>query len=735
MRACTRLALVCCLAFIVPAVSGATVFGTVTCIVHDAQHRPIPGATVTLAAERAEWTRTATTNPEGELRLSTVPVGDYSLDVQLAGFEPAHLTITVVSDTTPVVHVQLQVAGVNQAVTVSEGGSPMSMSSPILVNRADIAQTPGASRTNSLSMVTAFVPGSYVTHDQLHIRGGHQVSWLVDGVPVPNTNIASNVGPQFDPKDADYLEVHRGAYDAEYGDRTYAVFNMVPRTGFERDKEVEIVASAGNFRQTNDQVSLGGHTQRFAYYGSVSGNRSDLGLQPPVAEVIHDRQSGLSGFGTLLFNANADNQLRLVTSIRRDAYQVPNTAEAQAAGVDDVEREADAFVNLSWVRSFASGALLTVSPFYHRNATHFDGGAQDFPVATVDHRTSRYLGLQATYGADTGRHQWQIGFYGFHQRDEQTLGLTFNDGSHSPIDVSASPSGGVWSLFAQDTVRATSWLSLTGGIRQTHFSGGIVEDATSPRAGVTVRLPSLGWTVRGFYGRYYQGPPLLTASGPVLDFVTSANLALISLHGERDDELQAGVTVPVRGWTLDADVFRTKASNFFDHNSVGNSNVFFPLTIDGARIRGAEFTVRSPRAWKVAQVHLAYSRQVAEGFGGISGGLTDFSPDEGTFPLDHDQRHTLSAGLDAHLPRGIFGAMNAYYGSGFPDASGPARLPGHTTFDLSVGRAFGDNLSVSVTALNLANARVLIDNSPTFGGTHDNHPREVYAEVRYRFHY
>ena len=63
------------------------------------------------------------------------------------------------------------------------------------MNRLDIERTPGASRTNSLAMITDYVPGAYVTHDQLHIRGGHQTSWLVDGVPVPNTNIASNLGP------------------------------------------------------------------------------------------------------------------------------------------------------------------------------------------------------------------------------------------------------------------------------------------------------------------------------------------------------------------------------------------------------------------------------------------------------------------------------------------------------------------------------------------------------------
>ena len=200
----------------------------------------------------------------------------------------------------------------------------MTSATPItLVNRQEIERTPGASRSNSMAMITDFVPGAYVTHDQLHIRGGHQTSWLVDGVPVPNTNIASNLGPQFDPKDIDYMEVNRGSYSAEFGDRTYGVFNMVPRSGFERN-QAELVLSAGNFHQTNDQLSFGSHTgDRFAYYASLNGNRSDLGLQPPVANVVHDAVNGYGGFGSFIFNVDPSNQLRLVTSLRKDYYQIP----------------------------------------------------------------------------------------------------------------------------------------------------------------------------------------------------------------------------------------------------------------------------------------------------------------------------------------------------------------------------------------------------------------------------
>src|SRR5258706_12512562 len=191
-------------------------------------------------------------------------------------------------------------------------------------------------------------------HDQLHVRGGHQVTWLVDGVPIPNTNIASNVGPQFDPKDIDYLEVQRGSYSAEYGDRTYGVFTVVPRTGFESNREAELVVSYGNFNQTNNQLKFASHTERFAYYASLNGNRSDFGLATPTSEVLHDQASGVGGFVSLIYKATPADQLRIVGSVRGDHYQVPNDRDAQEAGVRNVNQEKDVFSHLSGPHNFNS---------------------------------------------------------------------------------------------------------------------------------------------------------------------------------------------------------------------------------------------------------------------------------------------------------------------------------------------------------------------------------------------
>lgn len=79
---------------------------------------------------------------------------------------------------------------------------------------------------------------------------------------------------------------------------------------------------------------------------------------------------------------------------------------------------------------------------------------------------------------------------------------------------------------------------------------------------------------------------------------------------------------------------------------------------------------------------------------------------------------------------------NLYYGSGFTDGSSdvPAHLQEHTTFDLSLSKSISENLTLSVTSLNLANRRFLLDNSLTFGGTHYAEPRQIYVQLRYRLH-
>src|SRR6202042_1609904 len=124
----------------------------------------------------------------------------------------------------------------------------------------------------------------------------------------------------------------------------------------------------------------------------------------------------------------------------------------------------------------------------------------------------------------------------------------------------------------------------------------------------------------------------------------------------------------------------------------------------GAIIHGAEVTVRSPRLFKVAQWRVAYSNQIGQGIGPITGGLLEFSP-PGNFLLDHDQRNTATSVLSLSLPGHAWAAPAYQFGSGFLNGDGPAHLPPHSTFDLSIGKIFAENWTVSANAVNIANSR------------------------------
>jgi len=712
---------------LVPGGLWATVFGSVRGVVHDPDHRPVSGASVAIRSLSSDFSLSLTSDADGAFESAAVPVGQYRITATKEGLGPAAEDVMVVSGSAPVLHFQLALEVNRQTVEVTDPAlavSPEVMTPTTVVDRQEISATPGADRSNSFDMITDFVPGAWMT-------------WAIDGVPIPNTNIASNVGPQVDPKDIDYVEAQRGGYSADYGDRTYGVFNVVPRTGFERDNEAELYSTYGSFHQTDDQLTLGGHSEKFAYFGSLTGNRSDYGLETPGPDILHDRVWGLGGMTTLIYNPDAQNQFRLTASVRRDDYQIPNDPDAQAAGINDVERERDAVLNFSWARTFQPGVLLTVSPFYHYNQANYDGDPNDSPVSTTQHRASEYAGAQIVLSAVSGRHNARVGVYGFGQHDDASVKLVANDGSGAFVAQNQRSTGHLESVFLDDQYRAWSWLTLNAGVRLTHFSGAISENAASPRLGASILIPHLHWVLRGFWGEYYQAPPLSTVSGPLLDYAVTQGLGFIPLRGERDQERQFGLTIPLRGWSFDVNNYNQHARNYFDHNAIGNSNVFYPLTVDGAHLYGWEVAVRSPRIFHRGEVHLAYAFAHALGEGAISGGLTDFSPPAGGFLLDHDQRHTLHTGFSFSLPYRVTAGGDLYYGSGFTDGSSdaPAHLPGHTTFDLTLGRTFGESFQVSATALNLTNRRFLLDNSETFGGTHYAEPRQFYVQVRYRFHY
>ena len=751
-----------------PMFAHATVFATLHGVVHDPQHRAVVNAQVTLQASESAFSMHSVTDSNGTFEIVQVPIGVYRLAVSAPGFADFSQPLTVTSSTNPVLHIPLAVTNSAESVEVHSGdglsAASGSMTPNTLITRSEIDQTPGAARTLGMEMITDYVPGSYMTHDMLHMRGGHQTSWLVDGVSIPNTKIASNVGPQIDPKDIDSLETQRGSYAADIGDRTYGVFNVLPRNGFERNREAELLVSAGNLYSGEGQLSLGDHSARTAWYTSFTGSRSNYGLATPIPQIFHDATNSESGFVSLIRNQTSNDQVRLDAQYRQDFFQIPYdpsrtdyecTSDYYCSyGLRDSQTERDSFVIANWVHTISPKALFSFAPFYHINQSNYDSLPSDFPVATTWHQTSSYVGGQADAHDEIGPNSFSGGFYSFYQSERDLFGTIVNDGSApSQPNTQSNAGAALFEFYVADHLRLGRYVTLLGGQRFSIYHAGIDETAIYPRIGATVEIPRLHWVLRGFYGHFFQPAPIETVSSSVLNYASNlpgGENTFTPLPSERDEEYQFGIQIPWRGWTLDVDTFRNRVNNFLDHSNLGESNMYFPIAVDGALVRAWEMTMRSPELAHFGRFYVTYSNQIAEQRGNVIGGFTcsdpndpacNFGPDYR--PVDHDQRDTLNTGFTANLPGHLWFASNVYYGSGFTNGLagtnvGPYNglyLPVHTTFDASAGHSFGERLSLSVNAINVTNHRVLLDNSITIGGFHYNDPRMFSAQLRYRFHF
>jgi hypothetical protein len=366
------------------------------------------------------------------------------------------------------------------------------------------------------------------------------------------------------------------------------------------------------------------------------------------------------------------------------------------------------------------------------------------------------VGGQGDVHAEAGPNNFSGGGYTFYQAESDLFGVIDKETSPSTV---YGPDPGVAGAalvegYLSDHLRLGQYFTLLGAMRFSSYHAGLNESANYPRIGATFEVPRLRWVLRGFYGHFFQPAPLETVSSSVLNYASSlpsGENTFTPIPSERDEEHQFGIQIPLKGWLLDVATVKNRVNNFLDHSNLGESNMYFPIAVNGALVRAWELTLRSPQLAHLGQFHITYSNQIAQQRGAIIGGFTCSNVNDpvctnGGFnyiALDHDQRNTLNTGFTARLPLHSWFSTNVYYGSGFSNGlaganEGPYNgpyLPVHTTFDASAGHALGERWKLAVNVVNSTNHRVLLDNSITIGGFHYNDPRLISAELRYRFHF
>ncbi len=567
-------------------------------------------------------------------------------------------------------------------------------------------------------MITDYTPGAYMTHDMLHMRGGHQVDWLIDGVEIPNTNIATNLGAQIDPKDIDYLEVQRGSYNADIGDRTYGVFNVVPRTGFERNREAELVLTAGNFFQTNDQLNFGDHTENFAYYASLNGNRSDYGLAPPIGQVLHDATNGYGGFASFIYNRTPKDQFRLVAQLRQDYFQIPYDPDPNELREPAVRlqrparrpardrRPLDLLLapHLQRLHRPPGLALLPLQqgrlrlqpqrharrhhrqPLLHlrRRAGlhHHRDRAQHAPGRPLLLRPARQLPLrrhlqrrqrqpQLLYARLRQRRRRR----GVRLRQLQSHLLAHPHRRPAPVALPGRSSPKTQPTRASASPSASP---NSTGSSAASTAASISRRRCSPRRGPVVQ---------------YRAAPTTPRLSPCTANATKSTSSACRFPSA------AGCSTPTpsRPASTTSSTTPTSATPASTSPSPSTAPSSAPGSSPCAR-RGSGTSARRTSPTPTRSPSSAATSPAASSARPIGDPACDAGFDY--TPVDHDQRNTLNVGFNATLPWQAYASTNVYYGSGFtngsPDPTTPypnAYLPQHTTVDLSLGKTFGEQFS------------------------------------------
>src|SRR5262245_20629967 len=292
--------------FIASTVSAQTVTSaSVTGTVRDASEAVVPGATVDIRNHDTNQVTSTVTDGRGRFRLQYLPLGDYHLSVQLAGFTTANANLTLAIGDQIDVPITLKPAAVTESVQV-EAPAPLvearrtELASSITPqeidalplngrNYLDLATlAPNVSRTN-LRSTDRFAETSAVPGTGVSVAGQRNLgnTFVVDGLSA-NDDAADLAGTFFSEEVIREFQVVTSGGVAEFGRASSGTISIVTQSGtnrvlgrvyeFFRDDALDARNPLSNRRDpvTGDPLKdpLSQHQFGFSFGGPIVKNRT-----------------------------------------------------------------------------------------------------------------------------------------------------------------------------------------------------------------------------------------------------------------------------------------------------------------------------------------------------------------------------------------------------------------------------------------------------------------------------
>ncbi len=219
--------------------------GTITGRIVDAQGLAVPGATITVTS--TQGVKTFTSESNGTFNAPFLTPGSYAVKVELEGFATVERTNVVVRlGQTVTLNLTLQIGGVAETVQVS-GATPIvdtqSTTTGASLDSRLLERVPiGRRFSDTLYMAAGVSRGGSVGAANPSVSGasGLENQYVVDGVNITNAGygalgsysiVFGSLGNGTPYDFMQEVQVKTGGYEAEYGQATGGVVNVITKSG------------------------------------------------------------------------------------------------------------------------------------------------------------------------------------------------------------------------------------------------------------------------------------------------------------------------------------------------------------------------------------------------------------------------------------------------------------------------------------------------------------------------
>jgi hypothetical protein len=238
--------LICLIIVFTVSTIGQTSFGRISGNVTDSTGSAVPNASVTVSDSSTNLSRTVTTDEAGFYTVTNLPVGSYSILVELTGFKKVFRPNNVINaDARVTIDIVLEVGQVSETVeVVPTSGETVNTTSGEVAKVIDSQQVSNlALNGRNYYQLLTLIPGAVATTDDaldtnlatntININGNRGVSnnLTVDG---GNNNNAGSNASQINNVGVDFIQevkIETSNFSAEYGRNSGAQINVVTKRG------------------------------------------------------------------------------------------------------------------------------------------------------------------------------------------------------------------------------------------------------------------------------------------------------------------------------------------------------------------------------------------------------------------------------------------------------------------------------------------------------------------------